>query len=1143
LQHPGVVPVHDVGLLEDGRPFIAMKLVKGRTLTQLLQGRAGPSDDLPRLLDVFARVCQTVAYAHSKGVLHRDLKPSNVMVGAFGEVQVMDWGLAKVLRPGDEAEEPAVSVIHTVRSDAAGAESEAGAVMGTPAYMAPEQARGEVEALDERCDVFGLGSILCEILTGQPPYTGDSSAELRRRAARADLADAWERLQACGADAELVQLARACLAAEKESRPRDAGGVAEAVTAYLHSVQARLRQAELERAAEAARAQEAQATAAAAQAKAQAERRARRLTLALAAALLLAGALGAAGWRWVELERLARDGRVHAALQEALRLRGVAQAAPLGNLASWAEAVAAARQAVELGEPGVDAALGQQAQTLLAEVADEQQQAEAAVGAAERDRQLLERLVDIRSAKADDPDGSATDSAFAEAFAAAGLDVAQGTPADVAAQLQARPPAVAGALAAALNYWAAMRHLRQDPAGARRLTEVAQAVDPHSLRGDFRAAMAQPDPATRRVALRRLAQSARLDELSAVGMDLLGEALAGSGHLAEAEAVLRAAQRRYPSDVWVNLDLALVLEKQGRREEAIRYYQAARALRPETAHELAHALEARGERDEAIAVFQDLARLRPKEGRHLACLSRALKARGRLPEAGKALDAAVAALQEQVRLNPDDALAHTDLGRALADKGRLDEAIGHFQKAIRLDPKDANAHTNLGNALQRKGRVDEAIGHFQKALQIDPKHAPAHHNLGYALATKGQLDEAIAEYRKALELDPKDAKAHTNLGSALQPKGLLDEAIGHYHQAIQLDPKDALAHNNLGAALAARGRLDEAIDHYHQALQIDSKYRDAHYNLGLALKAKGRVDEAIDNFHQALQIDPKLAQAHYNLGIALHTKGRLDEAIAEYRKVIDLDFKLAQAHYSLGLALYTKGLLDEAIVQYGQAIQLQPNDAEAHCNLGLALKKRGDFTQALTALKRGHELGSQRPGWRYPSLQWVRECERLLALEARLPAVLQDQDKPTNTAEQLQFADLCTFRKRYGDAARFYADAFTAQPKLADDLPARHRYNAACAAALAAAGQSSDTAKLDDKERARLRQQALAWLRADLAAWNKSSDRAVVQRTLTHWQRDPDLAGVRDKDALAKLPDAEREAWYKLWTDVADLLRKSGARR
>src|SRR5262249_24828560 len=158
-----------------------------------------------------------------------------------------------------------------------------------------------------------------------------------------------------------------CLAVETWDRPRDAGQVTEAVTAYQNSVAERPRQAELAQAAEAARAEEARATAAEAEAKARAERRSRRLTLALAASVLLAGWLGAAGWRWVELDRIgraaARDGRVNAALQEAVRLRGQAQGAEV-DLAPWAAAVAAAKKAEALLEPGVDPALRNQVDTL-----------------------------------------------------------------------------------------------------------------------------------------------------------------------------------------------------------------------------------------------------------------------------------------------------------------------------------------------------------------------------------------------------------------------------------------------------------------------------------------------------------------------------------------------------------------------------------------------------------------------------------------------------------------------------------------------------------------------------------------------------------------------------------------------------------
>jgi tRNA A-37 threonylcarbamoyl transferase component Bud32 len=282
LQHPGIVPVHELGSFDDGRPYFTMKLVKGRNLAVLLKERADPAHDLPQFLGIFEQVCQAMAYAHVRGVIHRDLKPSNVMVGAFGEVQVMDWGLAKVLPQGGTADESrpqpdgaAISVIRTVRTGSGADESRAGSVLGTPAYMAPEQASGDVESIDERADVFGLGSILCEILTGQPAYTGPSSNAILRKAMRGETADALRRLDGSAADADLIRRARACLAVELHERPRDAGEIARRLTAYLAGVQERLQAAELARAAEAARAQEAEATAAAAeQARAAEEARA-----------------------------------------------------------------------------------------------------------------------------------------------------------------------------------------------------------------------------------------------------------------------------------------------------------------------------------------------------------------------------------------------------------------------------------------------------------------------------------------------------------------------------------------------------------------------------------------------------------------------------------------------------------------------------------------------------------------------------------------------------------------------------------------------------------------------------------------------------------------------------------------------------
>ncbi len=304
------------------------------------------------------------------------------------------------------------------------------------------------------------------------------------------------------------------------------------------------------------------------------------------------------------------------------------------------------------------------------------------------------------------------------------------------------------------------------------------------------------------------------------------------------------------------------------------------------------------------------------------------------------------------------------------------------------------------------------------------------------------------------------------------------------------------------------------------------------------------MDAAIAEYRRAIELDPKLILAHHHLAGASEAKNQWDEAIAEYTKVIAYEPKNAMAHYNLGFALHAQNRLDEAIAAYKIAIDLQPNFAEAHCNQAHALLALGHIASAVDFHKRGHALGSKRKDWQYPSAQWLANAERLARLEAKLAEVVAGKVTPADTRERLGLVEVCRLQRRHVAAARLYADAFSADPKLADDLKACHRYNAACAAALAAAAQGADADKLDDQERRRLRQRALAWLRADLDLWGErlkdsKPDGKVVRGALKHWQGDADLAPVRDAGAVPKLSAAEQQAWGQLWTDVAELLKKT----
>jgi WD40 repeat protein/tetratricopeptide (TPR) repeat protein len=248
LQHPGIPAVYQAGHLADGRPFLAMKLIKGTTLQQL-QKQGAALDPLA----ILEPVSQAVGFAHERRVIHRDLKPHNIMVGSFGEVQVMDWGLAKVVGASPSEASPSAleatgpqTIIQSARKDESNF-TQAGTIVGTPAFMAPEQAAGENDKVDARADVFGLGAILCMLLTGKPPYEGDHVESVRLNAVRGRTEAALARLDSCGVAPEVIALCKRCLAFEPGDRPASAQEVADEISRLRRSADERARQAEQDR--------------------------------------------------------------------------------------------------------------------------------------------------------------------------------------------------------------------------------------------------------------------------------------------------------------------------------------------------------------------------------------------------------------------------------------------------------------------------------------------------------------------------------------------------------------------------------------------------------------------------------------------------------------------------------------------------------------------------------------------------------------------------------------------------------------------------------------------------------------------------------------------------------------------------------
>lgn len=229
LQHPGIVQIYECGQTSDGRPFHSMKLVEGITMSSMIQELEFDQLQRAKLLNIFSIVCQALAYIHSQNVIHLDLKPDNVMVGAFGEVHVMDWGLARTLNASGEP----VPVRPLAFSKNDRQLAKANHVHGTLHYMAPEQARAE--PVSRATDVFCLGAILFEILTGKRLYAGGNSIEVWKQAKKADLGDEFDQLGNCNADSMLVRLTKRCLQPDPADRPTDASEVAFEMATYRES--------------------------------------------------------------------------------------------------------------------------------------------------------------------------------------------------------------------------------------------------------------------------------------------------------------------------------------------------------------------------------------------------------------------------------------------------------------------------------------------------------------------------------------------------------------------------------------------------------------------------------------------------------------------------------------------------------------------------------------------------------------------------------------------------------------------------------------------------------------------------------------------------------------------------------------------
>jgi serine/threonine-protein kinase len=548
-------------------------------------------------------------------------------------------------------------------------------------------------------------------------------------------------------------------------------------------------------------------------------------------------------------------------------------------------------------------------------------------------------------------------------------------------------------------------------------------------------------------------------------------------------------------------------------------------------------------------VLAELARTVPVSGQSVPLL---LALAERLGAAGGDAPAFLKRVQTG---HPDDFWANLILGDALLAAAPL-EAAGYYRAALASRPGAAVAYTALGDALRAQNLRDQAIEYYRRAVEIDPQYARGHTNLGNLLNDLGRMDEAVACYRRALEVDPTYVWAHFDLANTLRDVGRMDEALEHYRQYHDVDPTHPYVEHLLRADLVRQGRGEEVRQRWKKELEADPPGHDAWFGyaeLCLFLEQEEEYRRARQDLLRRFGAtsDPYVAERTARTILLLPAaEDELQTAAALAERAVAAKATTPQWIYAY--FLFAKGLAEYRQGRFDRTISILRGDAGTVMGpaprlvIAMAQYRKGQEEEARKTLAAeiirfdwGMANAISRDHWIWHVLR--REAEAMIF--PNTAAFLEGKHQPQDNTERLALLGVCRFKNRTSASARLHADAFAADPTLANDPRSRQRYMAARAAAQAGCGRGTDAAAVEETERAHWRKQAREWLRADLAAWVRLLDsnpaaRGDAWKALTLWRVDPDLACVRDPSEVDKLAEDERKEYLALWAELAAVLAR-----
>ncbi|HEY2252121.1 MAG TPA: serine/threonine-protein kinase, partial [Planctomycetaceae bacterium] len=749
-----------------GRPYFVMELVPGVPITDYCDQNNLPVHER---LELFITVCHAVQHAHQKGIIHRDIKPSNVLVTLHDSrpvPKVIDFGVAKAI--GQQLTDKTLF-------------TQFAQMVGTPLYMSPEQAQLSGQDVDTRGDIYSLGVLLYELLTGTTPFERGrlkkaALDEIRRMIREEDPPKPSTRLSELSRSGLPSRTSGKEQAANHTGSARPEGHTSLASVAALRKTEPRrlsqlvrgdldwivMKALEKDRnrryetangfAADVVRFLSDEPVTACPPSTAYRFRKfARRNRVGLlTAGLLSAGllvAMSAIGWairdRSAVVEEVARD-------------RAAREARVEGRICEVLDEIQAAYDQDRLPEA---LAAVKHAWSLLTSDDVGSHEVRERIREWQSELEVVQRLDDLQFSFARDQSVE-TDAAYSRVFRGLGIDVDELPVAEAGKRI--RSHITWQRLTEALDRWVAIRHefmfgelvRDKDGLGKKRLLQVARAADSDDFRSQVRRAAELWDFQ----AAEKLASYPEVNQLPASTLRQLAFVIYYGGEKPDREIalrLLRGAQLQRPGDFRLYISSAIFYERMEPPgwSEAGRDWSIARALRPDDVgvrKAQAHVFYQMGEHDEAIAAYRRV-----------------------------------------IELDPTDVWGWVGRSASYERQGQYDKALDDLGKAVELEPKNASVWNNLGVVHENRKMPDEAIACFKKAIEVDPKFALAQYNLGLILGEQGKPDEAMAWLKKAIELDPKSARIHDSLGTVLREQAQSDEAIASYRQAIELAPSAA----------------------------------------------------------------------------------------------------------------------------------------------------------------------------------------------------------------------------------------------------------------------------------------------------------------------------------------------------------------